>query len=248
MGYRLHRFYPMSTQGHSKDRSAREDLRANVVRVREEYLKEREAATQGEYSAMREFDKAMLTLSAGALGFSLSLLPLMGGGAHSYRLLFIAWLLFGAAILSTILSLFVSHLAFRKQRVLVTQDYRENLRRIKEAFAGSADFAIPQGIRIKVRRRWEPKTVRILNGSSIVSFLAALVLLISFAAINAQELTMAKEKGADTSSESTTKRSDTSSFRTGGSEPVDPPDPPPIIPLGDTGSGGDGGEGGGTEE
>ncbi len=238
----------MSSQGNSKDLSARKDLRANVVRVREEYLKERDAATQGEYSAMRDFDKAMLTLSAGALGFSISLLPLMGAGVQSYRLLFLAWLFFGVAVLSTVLSLFVSHLAFRKQRLFVVQDYRDNLRRIKEAFAGSADFEIPQGRPISVKSRWEPKAVRILNASSIASFVAALVLLISFAALNLQELNMSKEKGADIPSESTNKSSDTSSFRTGGSEPIDPPDPPPIIPLGDTGGGSDGGEGGGTEK
>ncbi len=74
----------------------------------------------GANAAIQEFDRAILTLSAGSLGLSLAFLrdvvPLKS--ALNLSVLFGSWCLFGGAILLTLLSFFASQKAFRhSQRI-----------------------------------------------------------------------------------------------------------------------------------
>jgi hypothetical protein len=69
----------------------------------------------GAHAAIQEFDKAILTLSAGALGLSLSfikdIVPLRQ--AVSLPLLYWSWYLFGCSVLLTLISFIASQKAFK---------------------------------------------------------------------------------------------------------------------------------------
>jgi hypothetical protein len=98
----------------------REDLR----QIREEYLDEREMYVQAEYSAIEGFARALLTLSGGALGFSLTYLRWAVEDPQHKGWLLAAWILFGLSLNITVAALYKSHRAFQEGRQILKKRQR----------------------------------------------------------------------------------------------------------------------------
>lgn len=125
-----------------------------------------EAQRQAVYD---QFDKAILTLSGGALalsiGFVKDVVPL--SRAHWKPLLVASWLLFALAVLSTVVSFLVSQRAYEFQ-IECAQEY----------FVDNRVDALERRNPYSVWVRW-------LNIAAILAFMAAVVLTICFVASNA---------------------------------------------------------------
>jgi lipid-A-disaccharide synthase-like uncharacterized protein len=136
----------------------------------------------GEHSAQQEFDKAVLTLSAAFLAFSVGFIkdvvPL--SQATELPILFWSWGLLGGAITMMLLSFFASRQAFVEQR---TKAYDYYVNNDEVAFKRCGPYAM---------------MTRFLTIGAGLSFLAALALTLFFAMINLQRLSTAggtKNKG-----------------------------------------------------
>ncbi len=81
------------------------------------YLDERAKLIQSQAEETHKFDKTILTLAAGAFGFSLAfvkeIVPAIRQGTFAWLL--VAWAGFGTSLLSTLISFLVSQCACRKQ-------------------------------------------------------------------------------------------------------------------------------------
>ena len=93
---------------------------------RQTYLEERKLLIDAEREAARSFDKAMITLSAGALGLSITFIRQLSPILPQARLLlYVAWGSFIFALLVMLLSFLFSQSAMRKQRDILDQEYAE---------------------------------------------------------------------------------------------------------------------------
>lgn len=115
--------------------SVREDLK----QLRAEYLDERKLLIGAEHSAIDSFSKAMLTLSATSLGFSLTLIRLVGGPVHFEGWLYAAWIFFAISVLTTVAAGFSSHKAHRASRVQLGQEYNVSARRLAKELEQPAE-------------------------------------------------------------------------------------------------------------
>jgi len=92
----------------------------------ETYLKERSSLIEVEHSSSDQHDKAALTLSAGALGLSVTFLEKIAPHptpCTSWMVL-LAWLCFIGSITSVLASFHFSQVACRKQREILDDLYR----------------------------------------------------------------------------------------------------------------------------
>ena len=89
------------------------------------YLEERKLLVEAELEQSRLFDRAILTLSAGAFGLSLAFIrqiaPTIKVG--SQFLLTCSWACFSLSILSTLVSFLTSQSACSKQRDILESEY-----------------------------------------------------------------------------------------------------------------------------
>ena len=92
---------------------------------RELYEKTRKDLLDRELSNSQLYDRAILTLSAAALGISLAFIKEIANPVEPRCLLIISWCLFSAAIISTILSFWVSQKALKKQLEYAEKYYLE---------------------------------------------------------------------------------------------------------------------------
>lgn len=129
------------------------------------YLDERKQLIDAERETAQQFDKAILTLAAGALALSITFIKQIAPHPKSQSIYFliVAWILFSFSILSTLISFLVSQAACRRQREILDQDISEKERKIKN---NAAD--------------WTNR----LNYLSIAFFILGIVFLIIFSAIN----------------------------------------------------------------
>ena len=97
----------------------REDIR----QIRQEYLDERRLYIQAEHKAVSGFARALLTLSAGALGFSLTFMRTAIEEPEYTGWLFATWVLFALSLLIITAALYSSHLAFREGRSILRANY-----------------------------------------------------------------------------------------------------------------------------
>jgi len=131
------------------------------------YLDERSKLIQSQAEETHKFDKAILTLAAGAFGFSLAfikeIVPCMRDGTFVWLL--ISWGCFGLSLLSTLVSFLVSQSACRKQIELVEKEFFElkKQERQKNKLAG-----------------WTFS----LNVGSISAFILGVVFLVVFVVVN----------------------------------------------------------------
>jgi hypothetical protein len=143
---------------------------------RETYLAERKLLMELECESTRSFDKAMITLSAGALGLSITFIRQIAPMPQVKSLLYVAWGGFILCLLSTLLSFLFSQSAMRKQRGILDQDY-----------IGELDISAQTNL-------WA-KTTKFLNVSSIACFMVGVVFFVWFSITNLpkEEDTVSKE-------------------------------------------------------
>lgn len=81
------------------------------------YLDERRHLIESDRSAAEQFDKALLTLSAGALGLSITFINQIAPNpeAETLWLVIVAWILFCCSVLSTLLSKLLAQSAYKRQ-------------------------------------------------------------------------------------------------------------------------------------
>jgi len=129
------------------------------------YLEERKQLIAAERETAQQFDKAILTLAAGALALSITFINQIAPNPkpHSVYFLIGAWILFCFSLLSTLISFLTSQVACRKQRDILDDKLssKENNKSNKAAL-------------------WTNR----LNYFSIVFFILGVVSLIVFSAMN----------------------------------------------------------------
>jgi hypothetical protein len=129
------------------------------------YRDERKLLIDEEREAARTFDKAMLTLSGGALGLSITFIRQLAPRPSATWLLIIAWLGLAIALLSTCIALHVSQLAFRRARDLLDDDQR--------------------GVKGALELRNSPAVwTHRLNWAATITFVLGICLLAAFAFVN----------------------------------------------------------------
>jgi hypothetical protein len=137
-----------------------------VLKLKEDvYLEERKLLIDEEREAARTFDKAMLTLSGGALGLSIAFIKNIAPLPRNTGLLFTSWIGFGLALLSTAIALHISQFAFRKSRDLLDANQKKGI-----------DIS-------KLSNCWANLT-NLLNWFTIFVFLIGVICLSCFAGIN----------------------------------------------------------------
>lgn len=126
----------------------------------------------GAYAASQEFDRAILTLSAGALGLSLAfikdIVPL--NKAIHLLLLFGSWVFFVASILLMLVSFVASQKAFRHSKKVAHEYY------------------IKQNDEILDQRNVPALVTRYLTYASGVCFFVALIMTLAFTMVNVNNL------------------------------------------------------------
>lgn len=98
------------------------------------YLDERKALIDANREAARLFDKAILTLTAGAFGLSLAFIRQIAPSIREgtiYCLIF-GWAGFSLSLLSTLISFLSSQYACKRQIEILELDYIDNQNSLKE--------------------------------------------------------------------------------------------------------------------
>ena len=88
------------------------------------YLEERKLLIQAEKEGSQQFDKAILTLAAGALAISITFINQIAPHPKPGTICFLAWgwVAFGMSLISTLVSFFTSQKACRKQIAILEHD------------------------------------------------------------------------------------------------------------------------------
>lgn len=122
----------------------------------------------GAHDSVREFDKAILTLSSGLLGLSLAFIkdvvPL--DRAIDLLLLFSSWTLFGSSILFTLVSFISSQKAFQRSQVI------------------AYEYLIEQKYEVREKKHVSMLVTRYLTYLAGLCFMAGLSLTLTFVIIN----------------------------------------------------------------
>ena len=136
---------------------------------REEYLEERKQLITSERDTVQQFDKAILTLAAGALAFSITFINQIAPQPKPYSIywLIIAWSFFCLSLLSTLISFLTSQAACKKQRDILDDEISKNSKKSNNTEENNAAL-------------WTDK----LNKVSITFFILGVILLIVFSAMN----------------------------------------------------------------
>ncbi len=140
---------------------------------RREYLDERKLLIDLEAEASHSFDKAMMTLSGGALGFSLAFMRDFTGHAKDSESLRWAWVALALCLMTTVWSFRLSQLSLRKQCGFLDAKERS---RMKDPPKETPD----------ARNRWTTAT-EVLNWLSAGLFTVGIVALGWFVYVNPKE-------------------------------------------------------------
>ncbi len=133
------------------------------------YLEERKLLIEAERETAQQFDKAILTLAAGALALSITFINQIAPKPKLYSIywLIIAWSFFCLSLLSTLISFLTSQAACRKQRDILDEEISKNSKKSNNTEENNAAL-------------WTDK----LNKLSIAFFILGVMLLIVFSAMN----------------------------------------------------------------
>jgi len=130
------------------------------------YLDERKSLFNSKYESSRSFDRAILTLSAGALGLSITFIkqiaPCPKNDTHIFIIL--SWICFGLSILSTLISFLTSQKACERQIKILENSFVEHSNNFKT----------------NIYSKWTEG----LNVTSIILFIAGVVFLLIFSTLN----------------------------------------------------------------
>jgi magnesium-transporting ATPase (P-type) len=129
------------------------------------YLDERKQLIEAERNTAQQFDKAILTLAAGALGLSIVFINQIAPQPISNSICYLtgAWILFCLSLLSTLISFLTSQAACRRQRDILDRD-----------ISGQSDNT---NNKAASWTKW-------LNYFSIAIFILGVICLIIFSAVN----------------------------------------------------------------
>ena len=131
------------------------------------YLDERRSLVDAEREVSERFDRWVITLSAGALGLSITFVKQIAPKpkAATVWCLGLSWIAFGITLLLMLLSLILSQSALRRQREILDADYRE--------LEGARDDKNIPAV-----------YTNYLNWASVVLFIVGVVLLGTFTILN----------------------------------------------------------------
>lgn len=129
---------------------------------REVYLEERKSLIEAEREAAQSLDKTLVTLSAGALGLSITFIRQIAPEPEHLWVLYVGWGGFSLSLLAVLSSFLFSQFALRRAR--------QNLDLISEGEGGGGN-------------PWAGAT-NVLNFVSILTFVAGILFLAAFAITN----------------------------------------------------------------
>ncbi len=135
----------------------------------EVYLEERKALVQAEKEGSQQFDKAILTLAAGALAISITFINQITPHPKPETICILAWgwIAFGMSLIFTLVSFFTSQKACRRQRTILQYDFFDK----KESELNEQ------------KNNWAIGT-KIFNFLSILAFVIGVIFLGSFSISN----------------------------------------------------------------
>ena len=141
------------------------------------YLNERNSLINCEKESSQQFDKAILALASGALGLSLAFIYKIAPNPDksTLYLLIIAWGLFSASMLSTLISFLTSQYACRRQITILENQFSNETKNDKNILS---------------------TITAVLNFLAIFLLILGIVFLIAFSAINInnrEAITMSKK-------------------------------------------------------
>jgi hypothetical protein len=93
---------------------------------REEYLNERNLLIDTEREAARSFDKSIIALVGGSLGFSLALIQQFPPKEGSLQILAFSWGFLIVSLIITLISFLTSQSAMRRQREIIDETFLTN--------------------------------------------------------------------------------------------------------------------------
>ena len=132
---------------------------------KEAYNAERSVLIDAEREAARGFDKAMITLSAGALALSITFVKNIAPNPANEWLLFVAWAGFTSSLFFILASFLCSQAGMRRQREIIDADFNRDCKAREQ------------------KNCWQ-KAVIGLNTLSMISFVVGVILLALFAGSN----------------------------------------------------------------
>ena len=153
---------------------APETLEENVPKAidydddeRKEYLDERRLLVQAGQNSANQFDKAVIALSAGALGLSIVFVREIASPPtkETLGLLSYAWISFGVSLLSILLSFLLSQQALRRQSEILEKEYHNELNMVQTT-------------------NWPGRITRYLNWTSMFAFMIGVVFFAMFSIRN----------------------------------------------------------------
>jgi hypothetical protein len=188
----------------------------------EQYLAERRLLIESERAAGDNFDKVLLTLSAGSIALSVTFVEKIGAAGVAKPLLYSAWAVLAAALVANLRSFMVLQLSINR------------VMEINDVFWEAGECAMSNPYRPKIM---------ILNRWSFRLFIVGIILLLTFAALNFEatrnpsgEQIMAERNSTNTSTSTEVKKS------AGGPTVVKLPPPPPAKSSSGESSGSNSGE------
>ncbi len=115
--------WPLIRSGPSRE--AKRQLRLKLEdEARQEYISYYRYLLDLQCEATRSFDKAMLTLSGGALGLSLVFIRDIAQHPVHTNWVIASWVLFGLSLLFTLISFRTAKIMLQKRRIAAGQEYR----------------------------------------------------------------------------------------------------------------------------
>lgn len=147
-----------------KDKSGDNAVKYNI------YLGERKSLIENKNESSRSFDKAILTLAAGAFGLSLTFLNRKGIiiRHETWCLLISSWVFLCLSILSTLVSFLTSQYAFSR-----------SIKILEIMYFSDIDHDKPNNLRNR-----PAEITKWFNIISIFTFIVGVILLASFSSIN----------------------------------------------------------------
>lgn len=138
------------------------------AQTKEIYLQFQKHLLEGRRLSFQQFDKAILTLSGGGLGLSISFIHqvIQLENAFYKWLLILSWILFALSVMLTLISFITSQFAFDHQLKLAEKYYVDNDECALKEFNKPA------------------RATTIINITSAVSFLIAVISLVLFVSFN----------------------------------------------------------------
>jgi hypothetical protein len=174
----------------------------------EQYIAERQLLIESERAAGDNFDKVLLTLSAGSIALSVTFVEKIGAAGVAKPLLYIAWAVLASALVANLRSFMVLQLSIN--RVMEINDVLWE--------SGPCVVSNPYRPKIMILNRW-----------SFRLFVCGIVLLLTFAALNFEAMETPSKGPLMTEHDKTSTSTSTEVKKSAGGPSVVklPPPPPP---------------------